>query len=878
MWIGLNDGGGVIWWNGHEQKKYSLPSEPEWFDVNIMALHIDSNGEILLGTRMGAATIDEETGKIVSLSYKKNRLSGKPNTQVPNEGICPVGWTWKAYFMSWKQSETAVSNVPVTWYGKVRNHDFLEAGTAAPALRMSNWYCNGNKKTGGEVEEKGNLNDGVVVATAMCSTKNYVILWSAQDGYQRRLGVGVDNSFTNGRPYAAFAELIPSDFGDLDAELESDFSTTNMYLRQRWNHNYSSKWTGGGNITLERLPNNRDDGDDALTVWLNGAYRNPETVTLIPGRRYLFRVSVSEQADWGWGSNAWVNAWLDTDGVSSGVSSTDQKGIILITPFVTQRPNGFSYFWYEIPMNIRVANPWLRLMITHESLDSDMSDGYTPSPETFSLSGVGAITGEVEDYRLNVRLSTDLSITKSDSPDPVIAGNNLTWTLRVTNSGPGQAQNVRVTDTIPAGLRFQSASGGGFNCSYNSGSRQLTCTRATMNSGQTSTINVVVTVPPDYTSNRISNTASVTSDATDTNPGNNQDTEVTAVAWQADLSITKSDSPDPVMPGEALRYTLVVRNNGPSSARNVVVQDVLPPGLNYVGVTPPTYVNPAPWSCNYDAPSRAVTCTVANLPPWRGDVTILLDTTVTPTHPGGGTITNTVVVTSDTPDPDSGDNLDSEDTTVDTVWGITPPSGYVFAHIKVSDEIEPGSQDQKDYLSDQFIPVHLQVPVAFGLAFHTDSAPTLCTVNADPCPPDQRVEGTVVVRSFSITEVEELETGTAIPLSGNVTMNRYSEPSIPDCTLGRCVAFGAFTATNYQWVEPTEYIYLYWQHPNGESLDCPSGYQCQVIPDSEPGYYVVWGTVVIVVEFPGYPELRRTYTLDGTAYFEVIVPFPQPRQ
>ena len=43
--------------------------------------------------------------------------------------------------------------------------------------------------------------------------------------------------------------------------------------------------------------------------------------------------------------------------------------------------------------------------------------------------------------------SADLEIVKTDSPDPVLAGNNLTYTLSVTNVGPSDAQTVSLTDS-----------------------------------------------------------------------------------------------------------------------------------------------------------------------------------------------------------------------------------------------------------------------------------------------------------------------------------------------------------------------------------------------------------------------------------------------
>src|SRR5256712_2190391 len=65
---------------------------------------------------------------------------------------------------------------------------------------------------------------------------------------------------------------------------------------------------------------------------------------------------------------------------------------------------------------------------------------------------------------LTVTGSADLSITKTDNPDPVNAGATLTYTVTVTNSGPSTAANVQVTDNLPAGVTFQTASGTGWTC------------------------------------------------------------------------------------------------------------------------------------------------------------------------------------------------------------------------------------------------------------------------------------------------------------------------------------------------------------------------------------------------------------------------------
>src|SRR5439155_26081575 len=58
----------------------------------------------------------------------------------------------------------------------------------------------------------------------------------------------------------------------------------------------------------------------------------------------------------------------------------------------------------------------------------------------------------------------DLSITKSDSPDPVAPGGTLTYTVAVTNGGPDPASAVKVTDALPSGTSFVSAGGSNWSC------------------------------------------------------------------------------------------------------------------------------------------------------------------------------------------------------------------------------------------------------------------------------------------------------------------------------------------------------------------------------------------------------------------------------
>jgi uncharacterized repeat protein (TIGR01451 family) len=116
--------------------------------------------------------------------------------------------------------------------------------------------------------------------------------------------------------------------------------------------------------------------------------------------------------------------------------------------------------------------------------------------------------------------SADLSVLKS-GPKNATAGGNVTYSIAVTNHGPDTATNVTITDPVPAGLTYISASSpcnAGFPCNIGS-----------LTSGQTATIsNVVFSVAPNF-SGTIVNTASATSDQPDPTPNNNSSSVTTVV-------------------------------------------------------------------------------------------------------------------------------------------------------------------------------------------------------------------------------------------------------------------------------------------------------------------------------------------------------------
>jgi uncharacterized repeat protein (TIGR01451 family) len=55
-----------------------------------------------------------------------------------------------------------------------------------------------------------------------------------------------------------------------------------------------------------------------------------------------------------------------------------------------------------------------------------------------------------------VAAPADLSVSKTDSPDPVVPGSNLTYTIGVTNLTAAEATTVALSDTLPANTTFVS--------------------------------------------------------------------------------------------------------------------------------------------------------------------------------------------------------------------------------------------------------------------------------------------------------------------------------------------------------------------------------------------------------------------------------------
>jgi uncharacterized repeat protein (TIGR01451 family) len=119
-------------------------------------------------------------------------------------------------------------------------------------------------------------------------------------------------------------------------------------------------------------------------------------------------------------------------------------------------------------------------------------------------------------------------MTKDDGPDPVAGGSLLVYTIAVTNLGPAPSPSATVTDPLPPGVAFVSASPG---CTQAAG--VVTCALGPLAPSAVATVDITVAVSPGL-SGLLTNTASVVGGAPDPLAANNTDSEDTTVVLRAE--------------------------------------------------------------------------------------------------------------------------------------------------------------------------------------------------------------------------------------------------------------------------------------------------------------------------------------------------------
>ena len=244
-------------------------------------------------------------------------------------------------------------------------------------------------------------------------------------------------------------------------------------------------------------------------------------------------------------------------------------------------------------------------------------------------------------YTPSAAASYDLAVTKSGSPGAVVPGGNLTYVVTVTNNGGSTSTSVVLTDTLPTGVAYLSATSTQGTCN---GIITVTCSIGALAGYASTTVMIQVAVSTSTTST-ITNTVTVTANEFDPVAVNNTSIAITAVSTDADLSIAKSDTPDPVLPGDNLTYAVTVTNYGPNTSTGITVTDPLSSRVTFVSSTA------VRGDCTESG--GTVTCALDDLGGGASTtVTILVQVNATTT----GVVYNTASVTGNEGDPNTGNN------------------------------------------------------------------------------------------------------------------------------------------------------------------------------------------------------------------------------
>ena len=336
----------------------------------------------------------------------------------------------------------------------------------------------------------------------------------------------------------------------------------------------------------------------------------------------------------------------------------------------------------------------------------------TTIPEVDTANNQSSVPGAV--------WTSDLQIIKLAQAQ-VVAGDTLTATLSYRNNGPAAEPYVGIMDMLPMGFTFVSSDPA--PSKVNGGALEWLV--GPLADGQSGQINLVLRSDTRMTNDiTILNQAAIFSPtATDRDTTNNRGSALTVVIARSDLSVVKA-APARVSAGDMVQYTLSYRNNGASTAGNVILTDKFPVELDYLSaVPPPTITNTSQllWRLNDLLPNQS------------GIITVQMRSRASQTVPTLA-VTNTIQITSSTVDPVLDNNISTVTTDIETadVSVIKRSPGYIVAGLPFTvtlDYANVGPATAQNVTLRDLLPTGLRVvsstppPIGSGLRWNLGDLP-----------------------------------------------------------------------------------------------------------------------------------------------------------
>jgi len=354
----------------------------------------------------------------------------------------------------------------------------------------------------------------------------------------------------------------------------------------------------------------------------------------------LDKSKLKESAGVGSGLQDWTT-WLDSSGTpqwSSGAGAIDWDWSGTIDDGTVACGDGTSNCVNVninsnddsgAPMTVLTGyEDWNNLKYRAVDSGSAGAGNAAPHPSIPDKTSFAQLTTEVQFLAF---FNPDLATTKTVDKANAVGGDVLTYSVSVTNVGPGPAKNVSVTDTFPAGQGKSPET------------RQLGTLYTNVQKTETFQLTVVCsTTDGTVLTNSASASGTDMGGGAEDNLANNTATASTTI-HAPKLSVTKTAS-GTGLAGEAITYNVVVSNTGSGTATNVTVKDVLPVGV-YYSLLLDQGTGPKPSSVTYEA--NGTTTLTWNLGTLSGSASQSLQYTARPNllFLGGEQLSNAVVVT-----------------------------------------------------------------------------------------------------------------------------------------------------------------------------------------------------------------------------------------
>ena len=234
-----------------------------------------------------------------------------------------------------------------------------------------------------------------------------------------------------------------------------------------------------------------------------------------------------------------------------------------------------------------------------------------------------------------------VSLSKSASPIEVPPGGRVVYTIFYRNDGNAPASQVTITDRLPEGLIFASAGNGG---AFSDG--VVRWELGVLPPKTSGTIQLTVRVAEGLSGGTIISNIAVI-DSLETDPFTCPPATIT-VKGRPSLKVEKSGSPNPVLAGDEITYTISYENGGDAPAENVVLTDPLPQLTDFVLASNEGL---------FDASTKSVSWNVGKLEPGdKGIVQLVLK--VDPNAPDGSVIRNVASISADGINPITSSPLD----------------------------------------------------------------------------------------------------------------------------------------------------------------------------------------------------------------------------